>query len=171
MRLRFAVCRRLPVQRIDQKRQGESKMKNITVIYWSGTGNTQAMAEAVGTGAAGADVNVVVKPVNAAVTGDILQADAVALGCPSMGCEVLEEGEMEPFVQSLGREALQGKAMGLFGSYDWGDGQWMRDWQERMEKQGVRLVAAGLTLRNTPDEAGLARCRELGAALAEASER
>jgi flavodoxin I len=68
----------------------------------------------------------------------------------------------------LEKETLQGKPMGLFGSYDWGDGQWMRDWQERMEKQGVRLVAAGLALRNTPDEAGLDRCGELGATLIEA---
>jgi flavodoxin I len=156
------------VQGVESRRQEEFGMKNVVVIYWSGTGNTQAMAEAVGKGAAGEDVNVVVKPVNAATVSDVLQADAVALGCPSMGCEVLEEGEMEPFIQTLEKETLQGKPMGLFGSYDWGDGQWMRDWQERMEKQGVRLVAAGLALRNTPDEAGLDRCGELGATLIEA---
>lgn len=141
-------------------------MRQIMVVYWSGTGNTEMMAEAIGKGAAAADIRVNVVPVGKAAPQDIFAADAVALGCPSMGVEVLEETEMEPFVQSLEGEELTGKPLALFGSFDWGDGQWMRDWQERMEKSGVRLVAEGLAVNNTPDEAGLLLCRELGAKLA-----
>ncbi len=141
-------------------------MKKISVIYWSGTGNTQQMAEAVAEGAkaGGADVKVI--EVAKASKEDVLNADAVALGCPSMGSEVLEEEEMEPFVQSLEGENLKDKPVALFGSYDWGDGQWMRDWEERMKGMGVQLVADGLTVNNTPDAEGLEQSRQLGSQLA-----
>lgn len=141
-------------------------MKNLSIIYWSGTGNTQKMAAAVAEGARQEGVNVRILTVAEASKEDVLAADAVALGCPSMGCEVLEETEMEPFVESLESEGLSGKPVVLFGSFDWGDGQWMQDWMERMEKMGARLLAEGLTVQNTPDEEGLALCRELGAKLA-----
>jgi len=141
-------------------------MKNISIVYWSGTGNTEKMALAVGEGARteGNSVNVI-EVGNASIV-DVLIADAVALGCPSMGCEVLEEEEMELFVQSLESENLKDKPMALFGSYDWGNGEWMDDWMDRMSKLGVKLVAEGLIVHNTPDEEGLAQCRELGAKLA-----
>lgn len=141
-------------------------MKNLSIIYWSGTGNTQKMAEAVAEGAKQEGINVRILAVAEASKEDVLAADAVALGCPSMGCEVLEETEMEPFVESLESENLSGKPVVLFGSFDWGDGQWMQDWTERMEKMGARLLAEGLTVQNTPDEEGLALCRALGAKLA-----
>jgi flavodoxin I len=97
-------------------------MKKISVIYWSGTGNTQEMAVAVAEGAKaeGAEVNIV--SVDKAAKEDVLNADAVALGCPAMGCEVLEEAEMEPFVVMIEKERLEGKPIALFGSFDWGDG-------------------------------------------------
>jgi flavodoxin I len=142
-------------------------MKNVVVTYWSGTGNTEAMAKAVGEGALADAVAVKVMPVGSASKAAVLEADAVALGCPAMGAEVLEELEMEPFVQLLEKENLKDKPMVLFGSYDWGDGQWMRDWQGRMNQQGVRLLAEGLIINNAPDEAGLSQCRELGAKLRE----
>lgn len=141
-------------------------MKNLSIIYWSGTGNTRKMAEAVAEGAKQEGINVRVLAVAEASKEDVLAADAVALGCPSMGCEVLEETEMEPFVESLESENLSGKPVVLFGSFDWGDGQWMQDWAVRMEKMGARLLAEGLTVQNTPDEEGFALCRELGAKLA-----
>lgn len=141
-------------------------MKHVSIIYWSGTGNTQQMAVAVAEGAKVQGVEVTLKEVANASVEDVLNADAVALGCPSMGCEVLEEAEMEPFMESLESEDLTDKPMVLFGSYDWGDGQWMRDWMERMTKPGVKLVADGLTIQNTPDEEGLESCRELGNKLA-----
>lgn len=143
-------------------------MKNVLIIYWSGTGNTQKMAVAVAEGARtdGNSVNVI--EVGNASKEEVLKADAVALGCPSMGSEELEEGEMEPFVYSLEKENLKDKPMALFGSYDWGDGQWMRDWSDRMTKQEVKLVAEGLAVQNTPDEEGIERCRQLGSKLASA---
>jgi flavodoxin I len=140
-------------------------MKNVVVIYWSGTGNTQTMAEAVGQGATADGVTVQVIAVGAASQEIVLAADAVALGCPAMGAEVLEEIEMEPFVQSLAAVNLKDKPMALFGSYDWGEGQWMQDWTARMAGQGVRLVAAGLIINNLPDAAGLEQCRTLGRTL------
>lgn len=143
-------------------------MKNIAIIYWSGTGNTQQMALAVAEGAKDPDISIDVKEVGSATLKDIEGSDAVALGCPSMGSEVLEESEMEPFVQAMEGLALKGKPMVLFGSYDWGDGQWMSDWEERMTSLGVKLMDTGLKVQNTPDEAGLELCRELGRKLARA---
>ena len=92
--------------------------------------------------------------------------DKLALGCPSMGDEVLEEDEMEPFFTAL-EGKISGKKVVLFGSYDWGDGQWMRDWQQRTVQAGAKMPADGLIVNLTPDEDGLAQCRELGAKIAE----
>lgn len=141
-------------------------MKNIAVIYWSGTGNTQQMALAIAEGAKAGSTEVAIKEVSNATVKDVEEADGVALGCPSMGCEVLEESEMEPFILSLEALDLKGKPVALFGSFDWGEGQWMADWEERMLSQGVKLVSDGLTVHNTPDDNGLRLCRELGSKLA-----
>lgn len=141
-------------------------MKNITVIYWSGTGNTELMALAVTEGAKEAGAEVKALPVAAASAEDVQADGALALGCPAMGAEVLEEGEFEPFFSGV-EGLLSGKKLALFGSYDWGDGQWMRDWQARAEAAGAVLCADGLIANNTPDEDALADCRALGRALAE----
>ena len=142
-------------------------MKKITVIYWSGSGNTKEMAEAVAAGAGSAGAEVALLAVDEATAENVLTADAVALGCPAMGDEVLEEGEMEPFVTSVEGAGLNGKPIALFGSYDWGDGQWMRDWMARMNTRGAKLVADGLIVQNMPEEAQLSKCRELGVKLSE----
>ena len=141
-------------------------MSKVSVVYWSQSGNTQAMAEAVAAGIteAGKEAEVVyVSDVNVA---DLTAEKAFALGCPAMGAEVLEEGEFEPFFTALeGR--LSGKKLALFGSYGWGDGQWMRDWYERAEGAGADLCGdEGLILNETPDAAGLEACKALGAELA-----
>lgn len=141
-------------------------MKSIAIIYWSGTGNTQQMAIALMEGAKTQGAEVFMKEVRNASVEDVLNADAVALGCPSMGCEVLEEEEMEPFIQALENENMKGKPLVLFGSFDWGDGQWMTDWSDRMSVLGVNLVADGLKIHTEPDEEGLTICRELGEKLA-----
>lgn len=141
-------------------------MKNITIIYWSATGNTEAMALAIAEGAKKAGGDAKLLEVARASKEDVLKADVVALGCPSMGAEELEEEDMEPFIQSLESEDLKGKPMILFGSYDWGDGQWMREWMERMAKLGVVLIDEGLILQNTPDEEGIQKCQEIGDKLA-----
>jgi flavodoxin I len=141
-------------------------MKNVTIIYWSGTGNTEAMADAIAEGAKSAGAQVVSSTVGNADATMVKTADVVILGCPSMGAEVLEESEMEPFVASLDASDMAGKPMGLFGSYDWGNGEWMSDWVDRMKGLGAVLDGEGLITRLTPDDDTLAACRELGARLA-----
>ncbi len=129
------------------------------VIYWSGTGNTEQMASAVAEGA-GAELFSV-----ADFGGDIADYDRIAFGCPSMGDEVLEESEFEPFFASV-EAKLGGKKIALFGSYGWGDGQWMRDWTERAKAAGAEITnGEGLIINDAPDDNGLADCRALGEAL------
>lgn len=137
----------------------------IAVIYWSGSGNTEAMANAVADGASAAGAAVSLLPVSEIDALSAARYDALALGCPAMGVEVLEECEFEPFFTEL-EPKLGGKKMALFGSYGWGDGQWMRDWQERTENAGAQLCQDGLTVHETPNDEDLTRCRALGSALA-----
>lgn len=141
-------------------------MKKILIIYWSGTGNTAAMAEEIAAGARekGADPQLV--SVDKANTQMVASAELIALGCPSMGVEVLEESDMEPFIASLKSEDVKGKALALFGSYDWGDGQWMRDWEDRMKRLGANLVQDGFIVQNEPDDEAREGCRKLGVLLA-----
>ncbi|MFP3089576.1 flavodoxin [Treponema sp. TIM-1] len=142
-------------------------MKKIVIIYWSGTGNTETMANSVAKGAGENGGEVVIKPVDAASADLVKGADALAFGSPAMGAEVLEEGEMEPFIASLHAADVQGKKLGLFGSYDWGDGQWMRDWVERMKKLGASVDGDGIIAQLEPNEEALTLCYELGKRLAE----
>ena len=132
----------------------------ISIVYWSGTGNTEAMANAIAEGARNAGAEVELLPV-AAAGEEILASDVILFGCPAMGSEELEEGEFEPFFSSV-EGGLAGKKVGLFGSYDWGDGEWMRTWQARVTANGGVMIADGLIANNTPDEAALAECRALG---------
>lgn len=141
----------------------------IRVVYWSGTGNTRAMAEAVAEGARSAGAEVELSEVGSASPQSVLAAGAAALGCPSMGAEVLEEEEMEPFVESLESAGLKGKPVLLFGSYDWGDGQWMRDWAERMRKAGAALTSDGFIVNLTPSSEDAAALAEAGRNLAAAA--
>ena len=141
-------------------------MRKIAVVYWSGTGNTEAMASAVLEGAKekGAEAVLFTAPeFDASMVGSY---DAIAFGCPSMGSEQLEETEFEPMFSAC-ESALKGKKIALFGSYGWGDGQWMRDWYERTENAGATLCGEeGLILNDAPDAAGLEACRALGHTLA-----
>lgn len=141
-------------------------MDKIYVIYWSQSGNTQAMAEAVGKGITDAGKEAVVVRVEDASVADLADAKGFAMGCPAMGAEVLEESVMEPFVCEA--EAVAGgKTVALFGSYGWGDGKWMRDWVDRMSGSGATVLnGEGLICQETPDEAALAECEALGKQLA-----
>lgn len=132
----------------------------IAVVYWSGTGNTAAMAEAVAA-AAGAELF----EVTAIDAAKAAEYDKLALGCPAMGAEVLEEADFEPFFTDL-EGKLSGKKVALFGSYGWGDGQWMRDWNDRCVAAGATVVAEPVIVNETPDDDGLAQCADLGKALA-----
>lgn len=136
------------------------------VIYWSSTGNTEAMAQAVAEGAKNAGAEVDLMEVADATVEKALSYDVLALGCPAMGDEELEEGEFEPFFADL-EGKLSGKKVALFGSYDWGDGEWMRSWYDRTKEAGAELIGEeGLIVNNTPDEEGLEACKALGAKLA-----
>lgn len=142
-------------------------MNKIFVIYWSQTGNTEAMAKAVGEGIIQRGKEAVVMEVGSADTDMLKDAQAFALGCPAMGAEVLEEDEMEPFVCEL-EGKVTGKNIGLFGSYGWGDGQWMREWEDRMKAAGAVIAGdEGIICNDAPDEDILNKCRELGKKLAE----
>lgn len=141
-------------------------MSKIQVVFWSQGGNTQAMAEAVGKGIQEAGKEAEVVFVSAASLEELKNANAFALGCPAMGAEVLEEGEMEPFVSEVETFA-SGKTIALFGSYGWGDGQWMRDWVDRMTAAGAKVLnGEGVMSHETPDEDVLAECVALGKQLA-----
>ncbi|MBE6845803.1 MAG: flavodoxin [Ruminococcus sp.] len=131
------------------------------VIYWSGTGNTEAMAKAIAEGA-GAELFSVSE-----FSGSINEYDRIAFGCPSMGAEELEEGEFAPFFDSIESE-LNGKTIGLFGSYGWGDGEWMRLWVDRCTAAGAVIVnGEGLIINETPSDDDLNTCRDFGKKLSE----
>ena len=140
-------------------------MKKVAVVFWSGTGNTEAMANAVAKGvqSAGASAQLIAA---ADFDADKLAGyDAVAFGCPAMGSESLEEGEFEPMFESV-KGSLNGKTIALFGSYGWGDCTWMHNWEDDCKAAGAVLACESVTCNDAPDDEGLAACKALGAALA-----
>ena len=126
-------------------------MSKVAVIYWSGTGNTEAMAKAVAEGVQAAGAEADLFAVHEITAADAAKYDRLALGCPSMGDEVLEENDFEPFFESI-ESKLSGKKIALFGSYGWGDGQWMRDWEKRVDGDRAVLFGDGLIACGYPDE-------------------
>ena len=143
-------------------------MDKIIVAFWTQTGNTGIMAEAIGKGIAEAGKEAEILDISSVSMDDLKAAPVFALGCPAMGDEVLEEGDMEPFVMEVETFA-SGKKIGLFGSYGGGDGQWMRDWEERMKNAGAVLGGGeGVIAHETPDDDALEACREFGKQLANA---
>ena len=140
-------------------------MSEVIVAFWTGTGNTAEMAEYVAEGIkeGGAEAKVVsVDDISAA---DLKDAKAFALGCPSMGVEQLEESTMEPFVEEVCGFA-SGKTIGLFGSYGWGDGEWMHNWEDKCKEDGAVLVSDGVICQEEPDDDAVESCKALGKALA-----
>ena len=137
---------------------------SISVVYWSGTGNTQAMAEAVAEGIKAAGQEAELLEVGDADAKTVAAVDAFALGCPAMGAEVLEESEMEPFVEEL-ESYVSGKKILLFGSYGWGDGEWMRTWEETCKADGAVLACESVLANEAPDDEAVAACQALGKAL------
>lgn len=141
-------------------------METVKIVFWSQGGNTAAMAAAVAEGVQEAGSKAEIINVSDASAADLQSMKGFALGCPAMGAEVLEEMEMEPFMCEL-EGSLAGKSVGLFGSYGWGDGQWMRDWEERCKAAGAAVVGGeGVICQETPDDGANASCRALGRALA-----
>lgn len=142
-------------------------MDKVEIVFWSQSGNTEAMAEAVADGvkAAGKEADVV--SVDAANAGALASAKGFALGCPAMGDEALEETEMEPFVASIEGQ-VKGKTILLFGSYGWGDGQWMRDWVERMTNAGAKVIGGEDAIcMNDPDDDTKSKLADFGKQLAD----
>ena len=138
-------------------------MSKVAIVFWSATGNTETMANCIAEGAGANATMIPCSEMNAAKLGEY---DVVAFGCPAMGAEQLEESEFEPMFSDL-EGSLNGKKVALFGSYGWGDGQWMRDWCERVKEDGAQLFSdEGLICNETPDDDVQAACRKLGADLA-----
>lgn len=140
-------------------------MKKTAVVFWSGTGNTESMANAVleGMKAAGAEAELFTS--EQADSAKLAGFDAIAFGCPAMGAEELEETEFAPMFDAV-KGSLSGKDAALFGSYGWGDGEWMRTWEENCRDKGANLVCDSVICQETPDDEALSACRSLGEALA-----
>ena len=139
-------------------------MSKIAVVYWSGTGNTAAMAVAVADGAKEKGAEAVILPSSDFDISMVDQYDAIAFGCPAMGAEVLEEGEFDPMFESC-KPALNGKKIALFGSYGWGDGKWMRIWEDDCRAIGANLACDPVICNEAPDDTAIEECKALGAAL------
>ena len=137
----------------------------IAVVYWSSTGNTEAMAQAVLEGAkkAGAEAELFTATDFGADQMDAF--DAVAFGCPAMGAEELEDTEFAPMFEGC-EPKLSGKKIALFGSYGWGDGEWMRTWEDTCREKGAELVCDSVICQEAPDDDALDSCRKLGETLA-----
>ena len=137
----------------------------VAIIYASTTGNTQAMAEAIAAGAQAKGAEVVVSEADSFDTATLGDYDSIAFGSPAMGAEELEDS-VESLFSSIEGD-LSGKTISLFGSYDWGDGQWMRDWEKDCDDAGINLVCESVICCETPDDAALEACRAMGKVLAE----
>jgi len=140
-------------------------MAKVAVVFYSGTGNTEAMANAVADGvkSKGGEAELIqCVDFNASM---IPNYDSFAFGCPAMGSEVLEEGDFDPMFTSV-ESSLAGKKVGLFGSYGWGDGEWMRNWVDRCKADGIDLVGEGVIANEAPDDDAVKECNALGEALA-----
>lgn len=141
-------------------------MNKVYIIYWTGTGNTAIMADHVAEGVKNGGAEAVLLSVSEADVATLKDAKAIALGCPSMGAEQLEEMEMEPFMEVLDGE-ISGKQIGLFGSYGWGNGEWMDDWVTRVSQDGAMVVnGEGIICNGAPDEDTASALVQLGSALA-----
>lgn len=136
-------------------------MSKTAIIFWSGTGNTEAMAQAVLEGAQQADSEVKLFNVSEITVDDAAKYETLILGCPAMGAEVLEESEFEPFFTEL-EGSISGRNIALFGSYGWGGGEWMNNWEERVTAAGAKLVCQSVIANDAPDDEAIEKCVELG---------
>lgn len=132
----------------------------VTIIYWSGTGNTLTMAEAIKDGVEENGGEVKLLEVTSASIEDVKNAEVIAFGCPSMGSEELEEEEFRPFMDEANEE-ISGKKVALFGSYEWADGEWMDTWTEEVKETGADLIQ-GLIAYDDPDDEAIEKCKDLG---------
>lgn len=139
-------------------------MSKIAVVYWSGTGNTESMADAVAQGAKDKGAEVKLFTPDSFNSSMVDEFDAIAFGCPAMGAEELEESEFEPMFSDC-ESKLGGKKIALFGSYGWGDGEWMRTWEDTCRGDGASVVSEPVICNEAPDDSALDECKALGVAL------
>ena len=139
-------------------------MSKVAIIYWSGTGNTEKMAEAIYSRLKEKEVDADLIQAGAFTSADIDKYNAFAFGCPAMGNEELEESEFEPMFESV-EDKLADKPTIIFGSYEWNDGQWMLDWQERCENTGINLSDDGLAVYDSPSDEDIISCQSLADSL------
>ena len=140
----------------------------MKIIYWTGTGNTEKMAKLIGEGIKekGVDVEILNVSMDTINSDTIKDGSCIALGCPSMGNEELEIGEFVPMLDSI-REELKDKKIALFGSYGWGDGEWMRSWEEEMKSEGNEIILEPLIVNYEPEGENVENCIEYGRKIAE----
>ncbi len=139
-------------------------MSKIAVVYWSGTGNTDLMANAVFEGVKAKGGEPTLFTASEFDSSMISSFDGIAFGCPAMGAEVLEESEFEPMFSSC-KPHLKDKKIALFGSYGWGDGEWMRNWEETCLSDGITLASESVICNDSPNEDAIDACKELGSSL------
>lgn len=137
-------------------------MGKVAVVFWTGTGNTEAMANAVAEGAKENGADVTIANVCDFDTSTVAEYDAIAFGCPAMGAEELEDSEFEPAFEACN---IAGKNVALFGSYGWGDGEWMHSWEDSCKSKCASLVSESVICNDAPDDDAIAKCKALGAAL------
>ena len=134
-------------------------MSKVAIVYWSGTGNTKIMAEAVLEGAKNKGLEATLFDVSEFNKDMVSDFDAIAFGCPAMGAEALEEVEFEPVFSECD---LNAKNIALFGSYGWGGGEWMNSWEEVCGEKGAKLVSKSVICNEAPDDEVLEECKKLG---------
>ena len=141
-------------------------MSDIYVVYFSSTGNTEEMAKHVADGIERKGGNPILTEIGSADPDHLKEASAFALGCPACGAEELDES-MESLIEEISG-SLEGKHVGLFGSYGWGGGDWMREWEKRMAERGAKIVGGeGVIALESPDGDAEKQLKNLGEALAE----
>ncbi len=139
-------------------------MSKVAIVYWSGTGNTRRMAELIAEGAKDAGAEISLFTASEFSEDMVAIFDAIAFGCPSMGAEELEDSEFEPMFSSC-KPNLKDKKIALFGSYGWGDGEWMKNWEADCRERGINLIAEGIICNNAPEDETKEACVALGKAL------
>ncbi len=136
-------------------------MSGIAVLYWSGSGNTEKMAQLIAQGA-----GVTSKHVADATRDDLRDASLIAFGSPALGDEGIDETEMAPFLASVG-DVLGDKKIVLFGSYGWGNGAWLERWKETLSKSGLHVLDDHLAIHEAPEGESVTKCVDFGKKIAE----
>lgn len=140
-------------------------MNHVAIVYWSGTGNTEEMAKLISDGVKSNGTQAEMITADKFSADQVDTYDVIAFGCPSMGSEELEESEFQPMFDSV-VDQLDGKKIALFGSYGWGDGEWMRNWEETCKSHGALIACNSVICNDAPDDDAQNACRAMGEAIA-----